>query len=125
LKDESGSGPTAAAAARTRSTDKPGWLIVHTAPHPQKQLFGPWSPSLADAIERRCQFRALGALAAVFLGSGHCLVAELRAAERDPIAAARAFALLGRIPTLTQRRLISVFGRVTWPPRAKQPEVPR
>jgi hypothetical protein len=76
--------------------------------------FGPWVAGI-DPAEREKQFRSLAALAAVFLGSSHQLVAELRAAETDPEAAARALELIDAVPSLTRRRLLSVFGSVTWP----------
>jgi hypothetical protein len=77
--------------------------------------FGPWVVGIAPA-ERIAQLRALAALAAVFLGSAHPLVEMLRAAERDDDAAAQALALLDRVPSLTGRRMLATFCRVTWPP---------
>jgi hypothetical protein len=77
--------------------------------------FGPWSPGIAQA-ERIAQLRSLAALAAVLVGSGHQLVAELRAAETDRDAAERALALLDALPRLTQRRLIATFGAITFRP---------
>jgi hypothetical protein len=65
----------------------------------------------AGSTERIAQFRSLAALAAVFLGIAHALVAELRAAERDDDAAAAALALLDRVPTLQRRKMLSVFAR--------------
>jgi hypothetical protein len=80
--------------------------------------FGPWSPNAAvDHIERGKQFRSLAMGAAVFFGANHPLVRELRCAETDNDAAARALAMLDTTPTLTRRRLLSVFGSVTWPRR--------
>ncbi len=70
-------------------------------------LFGPWSPDL--------QFRALAMGAAVFFGSDHAIVQELRCAEEDSEAAARALASFDELPSLTRRRLLSVFASVTWP----------
>jgi len=82
--------------------------------------FGPWVRNI-DPDERAKQFRSLSALAAVFLGSGHELVGELRAAETDPEAAARALQLLDHVPSLTRRRLLSTFGSVTWgPPKLRR-----
>jgi hypothetical protein len=78
-------------------------------------LFGPWSPNV-DPVERTAQFRSLAALAAVSVGSGHPLVAELRAAETDRNAAERALALLDALPSLTRRRLIATFGAITFRP---------
>jgi hypothetical protein len=52
--------------------------------------FGLWSPGV-DPVERGAQLRAL---AAAHLGSSHPLIAELRAAEIDGEAAARALELL-------------------------------
>jgi hypothetical protein len=78
-------------------------------------IFGPWVSHI-DPIERGKQFRSLTALAAVFLGSQHQLVAALRAAETDDgEAAERALELLNRVPALTRRRMLSVFGSATWP----------
>jgi hypothetical protein len=77
-------------------------------------LFGPWSPDLRDSVERKAQFRSLATSAAAFLGSGHELVAALRSAENDEAAAAEALALLDATPTLTRRKLLSLFGAVTW-----------
>jgi hypothetical protein len=78
--------------------------------------FGPFRPDV-DAVEKIAMFRSLACLSAAFFGTGHPLVTELRAAETDPDAAARALALLDRTPTLTRRRMLSVFMRVTWPRR--------
>jgi hypothetical protein len=80
--------------------------------------FGPWVAGI-DAVERAKQFRSLAALAAAFCGSGSELALALRAAEQDLIAAPRALELLGKMPALTRRRMLSVFGAVTWP--AKRP----
>jgi hypothetical protein len=76
--------------------------------------FGPWSPGLNDPVERGKQFRSLAALSAAFLGANHEIVSTLRHAENDDAAAARALELLDRTPSLTRRRLLSVFSRVTW-----------
>jgi hypothetical protein len=81
--------------------------------------FGPWSPGVAP-VERTAQSRSLAALAAVLVGSGHPLVAELRAAETDRDAAERALALLDALPGLTRRRLVATFGVVTYRPRSTQ-----
>jgi hypothetical protein len=85
--------------------------------------FGPWSPSAAvDPVERGKQFRSLGTSAAAFLGSGHELVAALRRAENDEAAAAEALALIDTVPSLIRRKLLSLFGSVTWPrPRRSAP----
>jgi hypothetical protein len=83
--------------------------------------FGPWSPGIAP-VERIAQLRSLAALAAVSVGSGHPLVAELRAAETDQDAAERALALLDALPSLTRRRLIATFGAVTF--RSTPPKLP-
>jgi hypothetical protein len=82
--------------------------------------FGPWAPHV-DGVERGKQFRSLAALAATFFGTGHPIVHELRCAETDPEAAARALALLDATPTLTRRRMLSVFGSVTWPRPRRAP----
>jgi hypothetical protein len=82
-------------------------------------LFGPWSPSV-DPVEQIAQLRSLAALAAVSVGSGHELVAELRAAETERDAADRALKLLDALPSLRQRRLIATFGAITFRPRSTQ-----
>src|SRR5260370_39116737 len=91
--------------------------------------FGTWSPNI-DPVERVAQFRSLAALAALLIGSGHPLIAELRAAEIDRNAAERALALLEALPSLTRRRLISTFAAITFPyprkgskPRRKRPSI--
>ena len=76
--------------------------------------FGPWVEHI-DPAERGKQFRSLAALAAVFLGSEHQLVAALRAAETDGEAATQALELLNVMPALTRRKLLSTFGAITWP----------
>ena len=92
-----------------------------TSPTGRAGLFGPWSPHVGP-IERTAQFRSLAALAAMSVGSGHQLVAELRAAETDRDAAQRALALLDALPSLTRRRLIATFGAITFrPASAKKP----
>jgi hypothetical protein len=88
-------------------------IHLHATERKQAGLFGPWSPAV-DPTERGKQFRSLAALAAVFFGTQHGLVSELRAAEGDAAAAARALALLDTTPTLTRRRMLSVFGAITW-----------
>jgi hypothetical protein len=85
-----------------------------TAPRALAGLFGPWSPGI-DATERVAQLRALSALTAAYCGSAHELVGELRRAETDPDAAARALELLDRLPSLTRRRLISTFASIMRP----------
>jgi hypothetical protein len=76
--------------------------------------YGPWSPALSDATERKAQLRSMAALALVYLGPDHRLVAELRAAEVDPTAFARAHDLVEALPALVRRRLLSTFSRVTY-----------
>ena len=75
--------------------------------------FGPWRSGLGEP-ERMAQLRALAALTAVFCGSGHRLVASLRAAEHDEGAAATARELLGQLPSRVRRKILSVFGRITY-----------
>jgi hypothetical protein len=81
--------------------------------------FGPWVPGISPD-ERKAQFRSLAALAGVFLGSGSALVFELRQAEVDDAAAARALDALNAAPSLTRRRLLSVFGAITWPTKPRK-----
>jgi hypothetical protein len=79
--------------------------------------FGPWSPGLVDDVERGKQLRCLQGLVAVHVGWGHPLIRALRHAEHDSGALQQAFELFGDIPVLTQRRMLSTFGAVTWPKR--------
>jgi hypothetical protein len=76
--------------------------------------YGPWSPTV-DRIERGKQLRSLAALAAVYLGSNHPLVAELRAGEADAMAFVRAQSLIEALPSRTRRMLLGTFTAVTWP----------
>jgi hypothetical protein len=76
--------------------------------------FGPWRPDL-DPVERIAQLRSLAGLAMVFLGPKHPLVETLRAAERDDEAAVQALAMLDTLPSLTRRRMLATFARITWP----------
>jgi hypothetical protein len=83
-------------------------------------IFGPFVPGITET-ERIAELRSLAVLVAVFTGSENPLVPLLRQAEHDDAAAVRALELLDRVPALTRRRLLSTFGRVTWPakPRAQ------
>jgi hypothetical protein len=81
--------------------------------------YGPWSPTV-DRIERGKQLRSMAALTAVYLGSDHPLVAELRAAETDAMAFVRAQDLVEALPAGTRRRLLGTFSRITWPPKPRQ-----
>jgi hypothetical protein len=76
--------------------------------------FGPFRPGL-DPTERIAQWRSLGSIAAMLVGSHHPLVAQLRAAERDEAASAQALDMVDALPSLTRRRLLATFGAVTWP----------
>jgi hypothetical protein len=90
---------------------------ISPLPPPQPRpatKFGPRTPEL-DPTERIAQFRSSAVLAAVFFGSQHRLVAELRNGETDVEVAARALDLLDHTPSLTRRKLLSVFGAITWP----------
>jgi hypothetical protein len=78
--------------------------------------FGPWRNEI-EPVERIAQLRSLAALAAIYLGSNHNLVVQLRNAENNDEALKTAGALLDRIPALTRRRLLATFGAITWPQR--------
>jgi hypothetical protein len=56
----------------------------------------------------------LDASGEVYLGPGHRLVSELRAAETDAMALARAQDLTEALPSLHRRRILSTFSRVTF-----------
>jgi hypothetical protein len=81
--------------------------------------FGPWRVDL-PATERTAQMRCLAGLVAAFTGSKNPLIGELRSAERDEAAAGRALDLLNRQPALTRRKILSVFGAITWPTRPRK-----
>ena len=76
--------------------------------------FGPWSATI-DEGERRCRWRALAALAAVFCGPGSTLAQACLRAEHDTGASTEAANALGRLGALTRRRLLSVFALVCAP----------
>jgi len=84
-----------------------------------RNLFGPWSPALADDIERRCQLRCFGGVVACYRGSSDPLIAVLRAAESGGEALDHARLIFDGLPALPQRRIISTFGAVTWPKRGR------
>lgn len=79
--------------------------------------YGPWSQE--DEIERGKQLRTLAAIAHLQLGANHPLVAQLRAAETDPICLTRAREIIEALPALTRRHLLAAFSILTWPPRAR------
>jgi hypothetical protein len=76
--------------------------------------FGPWCP-VADPGERMARFRMLASLVAVYTGSEHPLVAELRAAEADQAAGDRALEIFNGLPALTRRKVLCTWGAVQWP----------
>jgi hypothetical protein len=76
--------------------------------------FGPWVPG-ASFDERMARFRMLAGLTAVYVGSWHPLVAELRHAERDQAAADLALELFNGLPSLTRRKILCTWGAVQWP----------
>jgi hypothetical protein len=80
--------------------------------------FGPWVPG-ASFDERMAMFRMLAGLTAVYVGSWHPLVAELRHAERDQAAADRALESFGRLPALVRRKILCTWGAVQWPKKGR------
>jgi hypothetical protein len=79
--------------------------------------FGPWAPGLPE-VERVAQLRTLAALACAYEGGPRSpLVVALQRAEHDPASAARALALLQRMPSRRYRRLIATFGALSSPAR--------
>ncbi len=81
--------------------------------------WGPFSPALADEIERRCQLSRLEGVTAVLLGSQHPLIAALRAAEGGGEALDAARVMFDQLPALPKRRIMATFGAVTWPARKR------
>lgn len=76
--------------------------------------YGPWVP-VADRGERTARFRLLAGLTAIYTGSWNPLVAELRAAEADEVAAERALDLFNTLPAIPRRKILSTWGAVQWP----------
>jgi hypothetical protein len=71
-----------------------------------------------DNIEKIAQLRSLAAIAHLQLGPDHALVAQLRAAETDPVAFTLAKETIEALPALTRRQLLSSFGAVNFAPKA-------
>jgi len=117
-KSPVGSSPIASTIRSANCGNRYGTVEIqlHVTERKQAGLFGPFLPHL-ERVEKVAQFRSLATSAAAFLGSGHPLVAALRQAETDDAAADKALALLDATPTLTRRKMLSVFGAVTWPRR--------
>jgi hypothetical protein len=67
---------------------------------------------IADAseAERQARFRELRALALVYFGREHPLMAVLGEAITDPGATEHALGLLDAAPALTRRRLLATYG---------------
>jgi hypothetical protein len=89
-----------------------------------KPPYGPWSPKpqidpVESPVERVAQLRSLGAIAHLQLGQDHPLVAQLRSAETDPVAFTLPRETIESLPALTRRQLLSSFGAVNFPPRAR------
>jgi hypothetical protein len=78
------------------------------------QRFGPFRHGLAET-ERVAELRSIAALVAIYCGSSSPAVMALREAESDATASEAALAAVNAIPSLMRRRLLSVFGSVTWP----------
>jgi hypothetical protein len=76
--------------------------------------YGPWSPT-CPAGERERQLRCLAGIAACQLGSGHPIIAALRAAESNTMAYVDALDAMERMPALWRRRLLATHAAVTWP----------
>lgn len=77
-------------------------------------LFGPWLPGLGEP-ERLARWRSLRALAMVYCGATHPLTVALRAAERDPAAAAQALRCLDALPALRRRRVLATYAALARP----------
>jgi hypothetical protein len=88
-----------------------------SAPSPATKIaYGRWSPTISRD-EPGQQHRSTAALALIYLGPDHRLVAELRDAEVDPMVFVRAQSLIEALPALTRCRILGMFSRVTCPPR--------
>jgi hypothetical protein len=83
------------------------------------ESYAPFRPGI-DPAERGKQLRAMGAIAHMLFGLNCPLVHELRSAETDPEALARAHAIVEQLRPLHRRRLLATFSSVTWPPRTRE-----
>ena len=65
--------------------------------------------------ERAARLRELRALAFVLAGASHAATLALSAAVADPALADDALAELNRMPALTKRRLLAIYGAIASP----------
>jgi hypothetical protein len=75
--------------------------------------YGPWSPD-CDPVECRLQLRGMATAAFMLVGPHDALWRTLRAGEDDAQAFVRAYDLIEALPSLTRRKLLATFSRVTW-----------
>jgi hypothetical protein len=83
--------------------------------------WGPWSPT-CHRDERVPQLRTLRTLAHLHLGPEDPWVAQLRAAETDPMAFVQALEGFERIPALRRRQVLASFAAINWPPATTRKE---
>jgi len=79
---------------------------------PQPDSFGPWAPSLSP-MERRCRWRALAALAMVYVGGRHPLMRLCLAAEHDVALAEPAWRSIEGLAPLPYRRLLAAYAALS------------
>ena len=78
--------------------------------------FGPWTSNL-DAPERRARIRSMRAIALLLARPHRQLISALAAAESDPAALERAAGLLEGLPSLTRRRVLASYAKLSEPVR--------
>lgn len=85
--------------------------------------WGPWASGI-DAGERKARLRGMRALAlGVTWNPDHPLGAALRQAEDgEPESLQAALIELDRLPALTRRRLLNLYGTLVRPPKRRKPE---
>jgi hypothetical protein len=86
------------------------------APYWPSAILGLGSAEVGEA-EDRARVRCMQGIAASVIGPGHPLIAAMRAAETDRLAAERAREILDGLPTLIRRRVLATYMRLTWPRR--------
>ncbi len=94
--------------------------MIDTADH-----WGPWRPAISHA-EQVARFRALRAIAEIYVRQSHPLVAALASAESGDLTDVEAALIeLNRLPALQRRRVEhSYIQHQGYKPKTKQQEAP-
>ena len=81
--------------------------------------YGPFCPGVPDT-ERIAELRSLAMAVSIFIGSAHPAIARLRAAETcRPDAVSDALNAIEALPSLTRRKVLAQFSRLTWGPEVR------